>query len=571
MSEKSPWLYQTLLGGSGSPMRLSEKPMYLNANSLKSLFQMDRPGYQQNNPTRRRKRLHNVEALTKKSVNQEDRTTTTRTTRKVASKKPKHTNEVAVHRSNQDKAPHVADGSAVAAQLGLTADEYAALEASFQHSGALDQRELTERYRQVFDEFDQDKSGSISPDELRAMMKALGEEDLDDADIDEIIEQADSDKSGTIEFNEFVEMMKARKRLLAVVQHIGKTGAIPIKSTESSVTNNSPLPPLKMSTMQSKKHLKQYNRFFSRPTPNCLRPGVHVDMTSLRRELALSEYGLKELDLKVKEDVLWVQANVPVTSLKAQLFAQKWGAEKMNALFSRILLNFQARAFFKWVDYLAFLNAKLKADRYLKCKAGARVTSLMANWKMKALAKAWVSWSSECAEQARNEQQSSAIEIQRLVRGFLSRTAVWRRAQYRGAVQFQRVVRGFLARRRVARRRRAMLEQACATLLQRAFRGYAGRKLGRILFQSQAETRAAKCIQRAFRAYEQKLFARAVAQTTRQHEAATTIQSAGRRMVATREANRRRLAKRKDAATRLLQRVGRGMLARRRCASKRQQ
>ncbi|KAH9141197.1 hypothetical protein AeRB84_014606 [Aphanomyces euteiches] len=531
---------------------MHDKPMYLDVTSLKSLFHQRRHSSHvstilggQNNPRRRKRR---------KSVNQQDD----------RAPKPQIPLPTKPNHVEQQEQEHHA---VVAAQLGMSVEEVATLEANM--SDRFD--DDIERYRQVFDEFDVDKSGAISSDELQTLLQALGDKDID---IDDIMARADADGNGQIDFEEFIDMVKARKRLLAVAKYMGTSTSILKQSSSQQLSQQSPLaalPPLKMATMQSKKHMKQYNRYWTRPTPSCLRPGANVDLTTLRRELALSEYGLKALDMKLREDVQWVQANVPVTSLKAQLFCQKWGAEKMNALLSRILLNFQARAFFKWRDYLVFLQAKAKADKYLKCKAGSRLTTLMASWEHKMMARAWVVWTRECQEEARNEKMSSAIEIQRLVRGFLARTAVVRHQERVGATHIQRIVRGFLGRRFVARRRTSILEHTSATLLQRAYRGFAGRRLARILFQSQAETRGAMRIQRAFRAYQQKLFARAVAQTTRLHAAATTIQSAGRRLLAVREAQRRRHAKLRETSARLIQRVARGMLGRRRCAAQRQQ
>jgi calmodulin len=46
--------------------------------------------------------------------------------------------------------------------------------------------------------FDRDRSGHISKDELKQVMKSLGEK-LSDAEIDEMMAQADEDKSGTID------------------------------------------------------------------------------------------------------------------------------------------------------------------------------------------------------------------------------------------------------------------------------------------------------------------------------------------------------------------------------------
>lgn len=52
--------------------------------------------------------------------------------------------------------------------------------------------------RAAFDVFDKDGNGTISADELRHLMKSIGEE-LTDQDIDEMIKEADKDGDGNID------------------------------------------------------------------------------------------------------------------------------------------------------------------------------------------------------------------------------------------------------------------------------------------------------------------------------------------------------------------------------------
>jgi len=52
--------------------------------------------------------------------------------------------------------------------------------------------------REAFRIFDKDGSGTINADELRQVMKALGE-DLNEAEIDEMIREADKDGDGSID------------------------------------------------------------------------------------------------------------------------------------------------------------------------------------------------------------------------------------------------------------------------------------------------------------------------------------------------------------------------------------
>lgn len=58
--------------------------------------------------------------------------------------------------------------------------------------------------RAAFNVFDKDGSGTISADELRQVMKSLGE-NLTDEEIDEMIREADKDRNGTIDC-EFVPL-----------------------------------------------------------------------------------------------------------------------------------------------------------------------------------------------------------------------------------------------------------------------------------------------------------------------------------------------------------------------------
>ena len=71
--------------------------------------------------------------------------------------------------------------------------------------------EATKDLREVFDEFDTSRSGSISTFELRAALRQLGE-DVDDATLEEMMAEATGrrggDHSGAISFAEFVAIMR---------------------------------------------------------------------------------------------------------------------------------------------------------------------------------------------------------------------------------------------------------------------------------------------------------------------------------------------------------------------------
>ena len=59
-------------------------------------------------------------------------------------------------------------------------------------------KDFAHETRAAFNVFDKDGSGTISADELRQVMKSLGE-NLTDDEIDEMIREADKDRNGTID------------------------------------------------------------------------------------------------------------------------------------------------------------------------------------------------------------------------------------------------------------------------------------------------------------------------------------------------------------------------------------
>lgn len=68
----------------------------------------------------------------------------------------------------------------------------------------------TAQYKQAFDFFDKDGSGSISSQELSTAMKSLGY-DLTQQQISTILNHVDADHSGQIDFNEFLKFIASAR------------------------------------------------------------------------------------------------------------------------------------------------------------------------------------------------------------------------------------------------------------------------------------------------------------------------------------------------------------------------
>merc|ERR1712106_216064 len=64
-------------------------------------------------------------------------------------------------------------------------------------------------FKEAFDEFDTDGSGTISPEELLGVLRAMGQNPTED-ELLNLVMEVDTDGNGTIEFEEFLSMMKKK-------------------------------------------------------------------------------------------------------------------------------------------------------------------------------------------------------------------------------------------------------------------------------------------------------------------------------------------------------------------------
>jgi len=95
---------------------------------------------------------------------------------------------------------------------------------------------------------------------------------------------------------------------------------------------------------------------------------------------------------QVREDIARVHESVPIQSVKAQLFMQRWGLEKFQKIFFRIQMSFVIAAFKKWKHQIEEDKHNEKKSNYMKLKASKNLKHLGNRLRNKDLHHAFEIW-----------------------------------------------------------------------------------------------------------------------------------------------------------------------------------
>ena len=459
----------------------------------------------------------------------------------------------------------------LAQSMGLSVEEMVALDAAASEGT----EEAIQEYMDAFERIDKDGSGSLSPDELREVMHELGE-DMNEKELEEMIQEADHDGDGEIDYDEFTSMMRARKRRELLARNMTQAQAnhrkdrqhrrhsiedgpnIPTLNDGSALGNTTQqmfeefrekypnngapsLPPLQLSRATvAKRHMRDaptrqfMDQYLTRPTPHVLKTGAAASADTLRIQLTRAQDVIHMLDAKVQEGIEWVQANCPVTNIKAQLYCQKWGLEKLTNLFNKIAYRQMIAALEKWSEYVDYHANQEKAENYMKWKGSRRLVKMLEDRDHKFKAGGWDKWVHVIREEKRKEEHSAATNIERVARGFMGRRRVLNICTGRAAIEIQRVARGCLGRKRYQKIWWKHRREWAAQVIQFRYRGYKGRQLGRIIAKKKKEHDSACILQRAWRGFEGRRLTRIIQLKKLEIKSAIFIQNCWRTRVSRR-------------------------------------
>ena len=70
--------------------------------------------------------------------------------------------------------------------------------------------ETFQEFKEAFNSFDLEGSGKLQTSELKSFFRSLGQQQYNDAEIQEMIQEVDTDENGTVDFPELLTLL-ARK------------------------------------------------------------------------------------------------------------------------------------------------------------------------------------------------------------------------------------------------------------------------------------------------------------------------------------------------------------------------
>jgi len=220
------------------------------------------------------------------------------------------------------------------------------------------------------------------------------------------------------------------------------------------------------------------------------------DIAALRAELRHTKEGLAELDHKVESNVAWIHSNCDVqTTVISDRTKERCRKMALERLFLTIGGYFDASlafAFDRWRAANRFDEVSTLALVYTRAKAIEKMTHSMSEALSRQYIKAWVPWLAKFTIERRWEQECGAMEIARVIRGFLGRRSALKKKRNNNARIIQCLARTRRAKKRVTHRRKFLRLFRAAKRVQEFFRFLVRRTKARKECQRRRDLKSAK-------------------------------------------------------------------------------
>jgi hypothetical protein len=298
-----------------------------------------------------------------------------------------------------------------------------------------------------------------------------------------------------------------------------------------------------------------------------------ADGSALRKELESALYSVQHLTRLVKDDICWAQKICPASELRTTLYFKRWGREKVESIFRRLLFNLQGVAMERWKQAVAYEKQQEKLHAYLLYKGSKKLDLFLLNWSQRKLRQAWTKWWADVVHEKTLERSALELRsirvIQRSWRAYRGRMFAYLvkvqklvAKQTTAAIKMQRMFRGSIARKFFKLKRLDQRRQAMATRIQALVRGYIVRRLAKQLRDQRKKHLVASRVQAMYRGRKARREVATQRRTQRLTKAAVRIQRRYRGRLGRAAFIRRRLDRLRHVAATKIQSVARGRQAR---------
>ncbi|KAK1945888.1 Abnormal spindle-like microcephaly-associated [Phytophthora citrophthora] len=306
------------------------------------------------------------------------------------------------------------------------------------------------------------------------------------------------------------------------------------------------------------------------------------DGGALRKELESALHSVQHLTRLVKDDICWAQKICPASELRTTLYFKRWGREKVENIFRRLLFNLQGVAMERWKQVVAYEKQQEKLQAYLLYKGSKKLDTFLSNWTQRKLRQAWTKWWSDIVHVKALERSTLELQaiqvIQRSWRAYRGRLFAYLvrmqkliAKQTAAAIKMQRMFRGGIARKFFKLKRIDQRRQAMVTRIQALGRGYIVRKRVKQMYEQRKMHLVASRVQAMYRGRKTRREVTIRRRTQRLTKAAVIIQRRYRGRLGRATFIRRRLDRARNIAATKIQTMARGRRARKILANLREE
>uniref|UniRef100_K3WMU7 WW domain-containing protein n=1 Tax=Globisporangium ultimum (strain ATCC 200006 / CBS 805.95 / DAOM BR144) TaxID=431595 RepID=K3WMU7_GLOUD len=294
---------------------------------------------------------------------------------------------------------------------------------------------------------------------------------------------------------------------------------------------------------------------------------------SLRKELESALTNVQHLTRLVKDDIVLAQKICPANELRTSLYFKRWGRDKVENIFRRLLFNLQGIAFQRWHQVVVQEKQEEKLQAYLMYKGSKKLDHFLLNWSQRKLRQAWTKWWSDIAHVKALERlvvELDAIHvIQRAWQGYRGRMFAYLvktqrlfAQQSAAATRIQRMFRGSVTRKFFRLKQLHKRRHIAAIKIQAAGRGYVARQLARQIRRKRRHFVVASKIQAIYRGRKARRGVATLRRNRRVTQAALVIQRRYRGRLRRVKFIRRQMERYMAAAATKIQKIARGRRAR---------